>query len=431
MNVGQRRLLVFLGLVLALVGLGVGYRLATRPIVLTLAVGPAGQEDELFAAALSRALAGSGLRDRIAVRPTSGPAESLDMLRDGKVDLAIVRQDSAIPQNARAVAVLHADPVVVLAHKAPGVANVRDLAGKTMGLVGTSTGNAQLMDTLRKHYRGRFSTIDLPVSAAAVADALAQKRADAILFIAPTTKGSSFSEAWQTVRKATKKSLDFLPIDDAAAIVAAAPAYEEGEIAAGQFGGSPPLPPAAVDTLLVTTHLVARQSVSEMAITELTKFIFENRARIVADAPVAALVKAASTDKDAAIPVHAGAKIYFEGEEQTLMERYGDWLWIGPMLLGGIASALLGLWRFLKGGADSEYEDLLESITETINAIKAATTNEELDSIREKIDAAIERISRDVMQGATEDSRIGSVSVVIAYVDRLLREKRLSLRANP
>lgn len=196
--------------------------------------------------------------------------------------------------------------------------------------------------------------------------------------MAPTTKGSAFSEAWQTVRKATKKSLDFLPIDDAAAIVAAAPAYEEGEIAAGQFGGSPPLPSAAVDTILVTTHLVARQSVSETAITELTKFIFENRAKLVADAPVAALVKAASTDKDSTIPVHSGAKIYFEGEEQTLMERYGDWLWIGPMLIGGIASALLGLWRFLQGGGRSEYEDLLESITDTINAIKTAKTDAEL-----------------------------------------------------
>ncbi|MFO1114696.1 MAG: TAXI family TRAP transporter solute-binding subunit [Beijerinckiaceae bacterium] len=428
MNVGQRRLLVFVGLVLALVGLGFGYRIATRPVVLSLAVGPAGQEDELFASALARALAGSSLRDRIAVKPTSGPAESLDLLRDGKVDLAIVRQDSQIPQSARALAVLHADPVVVLAHKAAGVANVRDLAGKTIGLLGTSAGNAQLMDTLRKHYRGRFTTVDLPLSATAVADALAQKRADAVLFVAPTTKGSAFSEAWQTVRKATKKSLDFLPIDDAAAIVAAAPAYEEGEIAAGQFGGSPPLPSAAVDTILVTTHLVARQSVSETAITELTKFIFENRAKLVADAPVAALVKAASTDKDSTIPVHSGAKIYFEGEEQTLMERYGDWLWIGPMLIGGIASALLGLWRFLQGGGESEYEDLLESITDTINAIKTAKTDAELDSIREKIDAAIERISRDVMQGATEDSRIGSVSVVIAYVDRLLREKRLSMR---
>ena len=92
---------------------------------------------------------------------------------------------------------------------------------------------------------------------------------------------------------------------------------------------------------------MADRRVSDDAITQLTRNLFDERQKLTADAPVARLVQAASTDKDAIFPVHPGAKVFYDGEEKTLMERYGDWLFYGPMLLGMLGTVLAAMLRFL------------------------------------------------------------------------------------
>ena len=180
-------------------------------------------------------------------------------------------------------------------------------------------------------------------------------------------------------------------------------------------------------TLLVTTYLVADQSVRSDIATELTRFIFENRQRFIPDAPVAALIKAASTDKDAIIPVHQGAKEFFDGEEQTFMERYGDWLYTGPIILGALYSALLAIWHMLRPAAPEA--PLLATVAEISYSIKNTTSLDELDAINSRVDAAIERISAEALSGKLEESKVGANSLVIGYINRLIREKRAELRS--
>mgnify|MGYP003344486219 CR=1 FL=1 len=38
-----------------------------------------------------------------------------------------------------------------------------------------------------------------------------------------------------------------------------------------------------------------------------------------------------ATDKDAPLPVHAGAAAFIDGEQKTFFERYGDWFYLGVM----------------------------------------------------------------------------------------------------
>jgi uncharacterized protein len=285
------------------------------------------------------------------------------------------------------------------------------------------------MAAFRQHYRGKFQAVEIPPGPGHVAEFLKTKQADAVLFLAPTTRAAVVSEGWAVVRRATGKSLDFVPIDDADALAASFPAYEEAEIPAGQLGGAPPVPAEAVDSLQVSTYLVADQSVDSDLMAELTRFLFENRQKLIADAPVASLMKAASTDKDAVIPAHTAAATYFDGEETTLIERYMDWLWIGPMIAGGVFSVLVGLWRFLGFSRSSANADLLERVPAVIDSIRAASSLDELDAIRSGIDAAVGRLSLDTIEGKLEDGNVNAVTGVVAYLDRLLSEKRLSLEA--
>ena len=135
-------------------------------------------------------------------------------------------------------------------------------------------------------------------------------------------------------------------------------------------------------TITVATYLVANRNVSADAITALTRTLFQERQAVSGEAPIANLIKAASTEKDAVYPLHPGAKVYYGGEETSLMERYGDWLFYGPMLAGALGSGFLVLLRFLGFRDDQDQTALLARIREVIASIKEARTPAELDAIR-------------------------------------------------
>ncbi|MEJ0096229.1 MAG: TAXI family TRAP transporter solute-binding subunit [Methylocella sp.] len=406
-----------------------GWHFFFRPVVLSVAVGPPGFDDAQLVASMARALVGAESHIRFSIEHTSGPIESLERLRKRKAQLAVIRNLGDVPDRVRSIAILHSDPLTIIAPKSAKIENFRELANKTLGLIGPPGSFAKLMAWMRLHYGGRFLSIDIPPVAAEIAEAVNAKKIDALLFVAPTTESGVILERWASALKLIRKSMDVVSIDDAEAIETAAPVFDQGEIASGAFGGSPPFPAENVTTLLVTTYLVADQSVRPGIITELTRFIFENRQRFVPDAPVATLIKAASTDKDAIIPVHKGAEDFFDGEEQTFMDQYGDWIYTGPIILGALYSVVLAIWQSLRPLRPSREAPLLATVPEIICSVKNATSLENLEAISARVDAAIERISAEALDGKLQDSKVGASSLAIGHINRLMQAKRAELRS--
>jgi uncharacterized protein len=420
-----RRIFALIALVLAL-GLGAGaWRHFSQPKILTVAVGPANSDDADFINAWSRLLAAEGGRVRLKAVPTSGPVESLEKLKNGQAMLAVVRTDLASSVKARAVALLHSDPVVIVAPEKAKIENFGRLKGKTLGVIGPPGANDALIETLRRHFRVNVNVVELPAAPAQLAAAFRDGKADALLFVAPTTRGVAVADNWAATRRAIGKNLSLVPIDESDAIAEAAPAYESGEIPAGLFGGTPPMPAEEVSALRVPTYLVADRGAPNAAITQLTRNLFENRQRIAGDAAVASLVKAASVEKDAVFPVHRGAQAYYDGEETSFLEQYGDWFYYGPLLLGALASGAMAALRYLGFMRTEETsESLLAKVPEVIATIKAATTTEELDRIRARIDEAVERFTHDVVQGKVEEQKTAPLALAVDYLGRMISERR-------
>lgn len=402
---------------------GWSWRWANRPAVLSLAVGPPGFDDAQLAEAFSRLLAADKSSVRLSIVHTSGPLESVAKLTRGEVQLAITRTDVKVGDAARAVARLHSDPVVILATTQSGATKFTDLNGRAVGVIGPPEANNALLEVLRRQYRATFRTVDVPPSTSSIAAALREQKLGALLFVVPVARSSKVADTWHAVRKASGMSFRFLPIEEAEAIAASAPAYEEGEISSGQFGGSPLLPPEDVTTLEVATDLIADRNVPAEQITQLTRSLFEDRQKMVADSALVSFVKAASTDKDAAISVHPGAKVYYDGEEQTFVEKYGDWVYIGPIIFGALASAAMALLRFLGISGLVREPPLLAKVPEVIQAIDSARSTEELESIRSRINAAVERISMDAVEGRGSEQNMGAIAIAVAHLDRLLRDR--------
>jgi uncharacterized protein len=407
-------------------GAAAWYRLS-RPTVLTVAVGPADFDDAALISAFARRFVAGGSPVRLSIVPSSGPADAFERLKKGEAQLAVVRSDGNGSEQAQAVALLHTDPVVIVAPEKTGVESFGDLKGKTIGVVGPPGANDSLLRTLRQHYRAPGETRTLAPVPLEVSTAIRTRAVDALLFVVPTTRGVKLGESWASVRSASRRKLAFVSLDEAEALAAANPAYESGEIEAGQFGGSPPLPEESVTTITVATYLVANRNVSADAITVLTRTLFQERQAVSGEAPIANLIKAASTEKDAVYPLHPGAKVYYGGEETSLMERYGDWLFYGPMLAGALGSGLLVVLRFLGFREDQDQTALLARIREVIASIKEAQTPAELDAIRAGVDGAVERLAERAARGEFDEQRTAVLSLAINYIDHLIAERRAAL----
>ena len=407
-------------------GAAAWYRLS-RPTVLTVAVGPADFDDAALISAFARKFVAGGSPVRLSIVPSSGPADAMERLKKGEAQLAVVRSDGNGSEQAQAVALLHTDPVVIVAPEKTGVESFGDLKGKTIGVIGPPGANDSLLRTLRQHYRAPGESKTLAPVPLEVSTAIRTRAVDALLFVVPTTRGVKLGESWAAVRSASRRKLAFVSLDEAEALAAANPAYESGEIEAGQFGGSPALPEESVTTITVATYLVANRNVSADAITALTKTLFQERQAVSGEAPIANLIKAASTEKDAVYPLHPGAKVYYGGEETSLMERHGDWLFYGPMLAGALGSGLLVVLRFLGFRDDQDQTALLARIREVISSIKEAQTPAELDAIRAGVDGAVERLAESAARGEFDEQRTAVLSLAISYIDHLIAERRAAL----
>ena len=407
-------------------GAAAWYRLS-RPTVLTVAVGPADFDDAVLISAFARRFVAGGAPVRLSIVPSSGPADAMERLKKGEAQLAVVRSDGNGSEQAQAVALLHTDPVVIVAAEKTGIESFGDLKGKTIGVIGPPGANDSLLRTLRQHYRAPGESKALAPVPLEVSTAIRTRAVDALLFVVPTTRGVKLGESWASVRSASRRKLAFVSLDEAEALAAANPAYESGEIEAGQFGGSPALPEESVTTITVATYLVANRNVSADAITALTRTLFQERQAVSGEAPIANLIKAASTEKDAVYPLHPGAKVYYGGEETSLMERYGDWLFYGPMLAGALGSGFLVLLRFLGFREDQDQTALLARIREVIASIKEAQTPAELDAIRAGVDGAVERLAESAARGEFDEQRTAVLSLAINYIDHLIAERRGAL----
>src|SRR5436305_10278662 len=77
-----------------------------RPVVLRVAVGPPGSDDQKLVQALAQTFAREGASVRLSPVTTEGATESMALFSAGKADLAVARGDLNLPANAESVAIL-------------------------------------------------------------------------------------------------------------------------------------------------------------------------------------------------------------------------------------------------------------------------------------------------------------------------------------
>lgn len=306
------------------------------------------------------------------------------MLTTGKAQLAVVRGDTGDLSDARSVLLLTHGVVLILAAHGSNADSLGDLRKTTIGVIGGDV-NRPIVAALKQVYQ--FDRADVRFLDVAIADGAAtllSGQAQALLVVAPLTE-KYLTKIRQLFRQAAKGSVPkLIEIESAGAVANVAQYYESYDIPKGTLLGAPPVPSDDLTSLRVSYFLVAQKSVDADIVTDLTQSLIGVRRDLLSDYPILAQAGAPSTDADALIPIHPGAATYYNGNQQSFLDKYDDKLYYGSLLLGTLISIIIAAWRFAGSGAAPA--SMLQPLYDLGNEIRNAKSERELEETEKKID---------------------------------------------
>jgi hypothetical protein len=222
-----------------------------------------------------------------------------------------------------------------------------------------------------------------------------------------------------------------IPIDSAAAIADANRAYESFDVPAGTMRGSPPVPDDDLTTLRTSLYLVARKSLENDVAANLAQNILKVRRELLRDNPLFAQITAPSIEQDAYLPVHPGALAFYNGTTQSFIDEYSNYIYLGPMILGGIASVLAAAWKFLGIGQPEFREGPLDTLYGLARRIRGVNSEGELSDIEEEIDNILKAERRRAEAGDENAVDAATLNVVAHRLENLIHDRRAMIMAKP
>ena len=404
------------------------YRWYFRPVTLSIAVGSLDGEAPKVVSAIASRLAATNAPVRLKVVETAGALESADAFASGKTDLAVVRADVGDLSQAQAIVVL-AEAVALLV--APPGSSITDMAGLkrvTVGVVGGEV-NQKVVSVLTKEYGlDRANVVFKNLAPADTRRALDSKEVRVLLFVLPLTE-KYLSLVRGLFPQNPKTAPVLIEIENAGAIAEKERAYESFDIPKGTLRGSPPVPDDDLTTLKVSYYLVAHKKLDNDLMAEFTQSFTSARRDLLSEQPILAQVKAPDTDPGAFLPVHPGAAEFYNGNQQSFLDRWSNAIFLTPMALGGLATILAAAWKFLRSGEFKTKEEALDLLYALGQRIRTAKTEFELLEIEDRIDAIL-REQR--ARAATDDENAldaATLNVAAHRLENLIHDRRAVLTA--
>lgn len=406
------------------------YRYLAKPVRLTIAAGSMDGEAFSLLSAISARLASSKSHIRLKIVDSGTSLGASEMLAAAKTQLAVVRADTGNLSNARSVLLLTHGAVLILALPTESADSLDGLHNSTIGVIGGEI-NRPVVAALEQVYQ--FDRAKVRFQDVAIADGPALLRSGqvhALLVVVPLTE-KYLARIRQLFQQAVKGSVPkLIEIESAGAVANVAQYYESYDIPKGTLRGAPPVPSDDLTSLRVSFILVADKSVDAGAITDLTQSLIDVRRDLLSEYPVLAQAGAPSTDADALIPIHPGAATYYNGNQQSFLDKYDDKLYYASLLLGFLVSILLAAWRFV--GSDGGPASKLEPLYELGNEIKAARTENELEQTEKKIDDMLKaEFARNATGDGVDGTDMAALSLAAHRLQYLMSHRRTRLEQIP
>jgi TRAP-type uncharacterized transport system substrate-binding protein len=402
----------------------------SRPTTLTVAVGSLDGEAPKLMSALASRLAAANAPVRLKLVETTTALEAAEMFSSNKTDLAVVRGDVGDLSQAQAILILAHAVVLLVAPPGSSITDITGLKRVTVGVVGGET-NRRVVSALTQEYDlGRANVTFRNLAPAETRRALETREVRAVLVVVPLAE--KYLALLRGLFPQNPKSAPVLiPIEAAGAIAEKQRAYESFDVPKGTLRGSPAVPSDDLTTLRVSFYVVARKDLDNDLVGELTEALMKARRDLVGELPLLGQMTAASTDSDAYLPAHPGAAAFYNGTQQSFLDKWGNAIFLTPMILGGIASVLAAAWKFLRDGKPRKKEQALDSLYALGRRIRTAERESDLSEIEREIDRVLQ-MQRE-KAGAGDENALDATTLNVAAhrLQSLVHDRRTLLAARP
>jgi TRAP-type uncharacterized transport system substrate-binding protein len=344
----------------------------------------------------------------------------------GKADLAVVRADVGDLSQARAVAVMAEGVVMIVAPPGSNITSIAKLRDHTVGVAGGEI-NRNVVEALKKEYDLAHANVTFKdIAPADLRRAVQAKEVAAVIVVVPLTD-RYLSLVKGLFREGANTAPVLIPIDSAGAITDAKGPYESFDIPKGTLRGSPAVPDDDVTTLRVPYLLVANRHLDQQLVGELTKRVMAARRDLASEQPLIAGIATPTLDADAYIAVHPGAAAFYNGTQQSFMDRWGNAIYLTPMVLGALASVFAAVWRFLGIRSNETAKTTLEQLFALRERIRDLEDEAELRKIEDDVDVML-RAQLAKSSGDEESGTEALALIALAQrLDNLVHHRRVVL----
>jgi TRAP-type uncharacterized transport system substrate-binding protein len=427
----MRILLVVCAILLAAVTVAVGAAYFTlRPNEFKVAVPASDPLDQRLFGLAADTLRSQRAPVRIEVVPVEKTQDAMEALEADKVNLAIVRSDSALVGRTHTVMIMRREVAVIVAPKTGKKRKIADLQNATIGVTREGPLDGSLLAPVLDYYgitRDMARYIALPGDE--VANAFRQKKIDAMIAVGPVT-AKQMGEAIADAARGIKGAVQFIEIEEADAIVKRIPALESIEVEQGAFGGRPPRPAESFNTLGYSIRLVTNNKTDTDSIAELARQLFLIRQSLSAAVPGAGLMETPDPDEATAYLVHPGVRAYVNGEQKSWFDKYNDYIYLGLFFAGGIGSIAAGMFGWMRGRNNSQGPQLPRQRVEAVlDAVRDAQTAEQLDAAEREVDQIFRSVFALGVEGKVPGDAIASFNLALNELRNRIAARRSTLQA--
>ena len=421
------RITLVAGIAVLVAGAGLlGWRWYAKPVTLTVAVGSLDGEASRLVTAIARRLTQSGAPVRFAMTETGSALEAANTFAAGKADLAVVRGDAGDLSQAQVVAIVAQAAVLLVAPPGSTVTDLADLKRATIGVVSGDI-NRRIVKALTDEYDlSRAGVTFRDVAPADARKALESKEVRAILVVVPLAE-KYLAMIRGLFPQAQKTAPVLIAIEQAGAIAGRERAFESFDVPKGTLRGAPPAPADDLTTLRTTFYLVGRKKLDNDLVASLAESVMNARRDLLPEMPILSQIAAPDTDADAYLPVHPGAAAFFNGTQESFLDKWGNIIFLAPMIAGGLASVLAAAWKFMRAGQPLTQEQALDALYALGQRIRLSGSEAELDEIEMEIDRVLLAQRKKEVLGEDEARDVVALNVAAHRLENLIHDRRLIL----
>lgn len=352
-----------------------------EPEIIVMGTGPLGSDAYNLMKEVSQVVERHSDSLRIDVRPTRDASQNIALLNTDAIDAAVIRSDTPVVADIRGVTNLYPDIFQIIVRNDVSAYQIGDLADISISIPEFGSDGFRSFWVVGDHY-------DLPIdsmiwNAEQFEQGAARLLAGDVdaLFTVRSLRDSHLIRMFEEAQLKSIK-MRFIAIDQAESIALKRPFLSSATIPKGAFTGAAPVPRSEIPTSSVDRLLVTREDVSDSAIRELTRIMFENRLDLTIRFALASAFEAPSEIGGLAVPIHDGAQSFYDRDEPSFIQENAEPIALGITVIAGLFSGLLALRsRYVasqKNKADVYNYQLLDIQKRSM----LATDVEELDGLK-------------------------------------------------